>query len=268
MNTLGIVVLSCLLMGIVVGWLAGLLGIGGGLIIVPVLSFLLMKYFNLSLSIAMPMAVATSLSTIVVTGFLSAKAHFKLGNLDKQILLFCGLGVALGAVAGAQFVSRVSGELLAVIIAVFAFAIALNMLFGRMIVKEQTPNKILLVVVGIATGIMSAAMGIGGGAILVSALCWCGVALRTSIGVSSACGLIIALFGTLSFVLFDSAVNEDVMYAYGYLFIPAVVSISLTSVFVAPLGAKYGQNMNTDKLKRVFAVFLLLVSAKMISGVL
>jgi uncharacterized membrane protein YfcA len=260
------VVLACLITGVVVGWLAGLLGIGGGVIIVPVLSYLLMTYMDAPLSQAMPMAIATSLSTIIFTGFSSARAHFKLGNIAGPIVVYCGAGVAMGAILGAQVASRVDGEKLTVIFSGLLLLIAANMLIGKIKTREHTPERTALVGVGTGAGVLSALMGIGGGAVLVPALCWFGVALRTAIGCAAAGGLIVAVFGTLSFIVAGLDLSSSVSHTVGYVFLPATISISATSIIFAPLGAKFGQRIDTTSLKKFFACFLVVVSIRMIWG--
>jgi uncharacterized membrane protein YfcA len=251
-------------MGILVGWLAGLLGIGGGLIIVPILSQLLVSVYGLSFTDAVPLAVATSLSTIIFTGFSSANAHLKLGNIDKRILVLCGCGIAAGAIAGTQFVSRVNGAVVTIIFASIALLIALQMLFGKVKETSNTPSSFTLIATGAVVGTLSSIMGVGGGAMLVPALCWFGVSMRMAIGCGSAGGLVLALFGSASFALLQPPHSELADLSLGYIFLPATVAISLTSVVFAPKGARYGQTLDTKKLKRIFALLLIAISVKLI----
>ena len=112
MEPLTIIFVSCLVLGVVVGLLAGMLGIGGGLIIVPVLSYLLIHFAGMTVETVMPVAIATSLSTIIFTGMSSAFAHYRLGNIHKPTVLYTGFGIAIGAILGAQIASHISGALL------------------------------------------------------------------------------------------------------------------------------------------------------------
>lgn len=259
--------MACLITGIAVGWLAGLLGIGGGLIMVPILTWLFINELAISLSLAMPMAIATSLSTIVFTGFSSARAHWKLGNLDSNIIFSSGIGVAIGAVLGAYIVTQIDGEILAVLFSILVLLVALYMLFGRIRHREVMPGAASLTGIGFGAGVLSAIMGIGGGAVLVPSLSWFGVAIRKAIGCASACGMIIAIFGVLSFVTSGWHYDKLPDLTMGYVYWPATLSIALTSVCFAPLGAKNGQKMDTSTLKKIFALFLVAVSVRMIWGI-
>ncbi|WP_338067771.1 sulfite exporter TauE/SafE family protein [Alteromonas sediminis] len=253
--------------GIAVGWLAGLLGIGGGLIVVPVLVWLFIEKLDIALSLAMPMAIATSLSTIVFTGFSSARAHYQLGNLDRSLIIFCGSGVALGAVFGAIVASKMSGEVLSYIFAGLVLLVALYMLFGKIRHRDHQPGSALLSAIGTGAGGLSALMGIGGGAILVPWLSWFGVPIRKAIGCASACGLVVAIFGAAGFIYTGLTLTTRPDFSVGYIYWPATISIAATSVMFAPMGAKFGQKLDTAKLKKIFAVFLILVSIRMIWGI-
>lgn len=259
-------VISCLGLGAVVGIMAGMLGIGGGLIIVPALAYMLAERLGVPESQTIVIAIATSLSTIVFTGISSARAHYRLGNLRREIILWCGVGIALGAVLGAKLASQISGETLKVIFAVLVIAIAAYMIFGKQVVSDRQAKPGQLGVIGLITGSLSAIMGIGGGALLVPALVWYRVNIRLAIGCAAFSGIIIAVFGTMSFIIsgWQTGSLED---GYiGYVFWPATLSIAAVSVFTAPIGAKLGNRMNTKRLKKVFAVFLVLVSIRMLWG--
>ena len=258
--------LWCLVMGAVVGLLAGLLGIGGGLIMVPALVYLFMHQLDLGLSFAMPMAIATSLSTIIFTGFSASFTHYKLGNLDRFILVYSGLGMAIGAIIGAQLASIIPGEWLKKVFAVLVLIIVVYMLFGKKIESKNQVNKVNLSAVGVSTGVLSALMGIGGGAILVPALVWFRVNIKHAIGCASFCGLVIALFGSLSFVQAGWGHNELPEWSFGYVYLPAMAGIVTLSMVTATFGAKLGQKLDTHILKKIFAGLLILVSLRMLLG--
>ncbi|WP_340678408.1 sulfite exporter TauE/SafE family protein [Paraglaciecola sp.] len=258
--------LWCLVMGAVVGLLAGLLGIGGGLIMVPALVYLFTHELGLSLDFAMPMAIATSLSTIIFTGFSASLTHSKLGNLNRFVLFYSGLGIAIGAIIGAQLASVIPGEWLKKLFAVLVLLIVVYMLFGKRVESKNQVNKINLSAVGAGTGVLSALMGIGGGAILVPALVWYRVNIRQAIGCSSFCGLVIAFFGSLSFVQAGWGHNELPQWSFGYVYLPATAGIVTLSMLTATIGAKLGQKLDTHILKKIFAGFLILVSLRMLLG--
>ena len=267
MEPVYLIILSCIGIGVVVGLLAGLLGIGGGLIIVPALSYLLVHSLELNTDLVMPMAVATSLSTIIFTGSSSAFAHYRLGNLSRYLVLWCGLGIAAGAVFGAQVASNISGHTLKNIFAVLVMLIALQMILGRSSMSSYRASKPVLTVVGAVTGFVSSLMGIGGGALLVPALVWFQVNVRKAIGCAAVSGLVIALFGTVSFIM--AGYNKPGLPAgsIGYVYLPATVGIVASSIITAGIGARLGQKLDTRILKKMLAVLLVLVSVRMIVGI-
>lgn len=266
MDPVLLVFLLCLFLGSIVGIMAGLLGIGGGLIIVPAFLLMLQHLFDLSVEHSMPMAVATSLSTVIFTGLSSARTHLKLGNIDKEIVTYCAIGIAIGASLGAFFASAVSGILLQRVFAVIVIVIAAQMIFGRNRVSSIELAKPALSGIGLGSGFISAIMGIGGGAILVPILVWFQVNIKKAIGCASLCGVVIAVFGTISFIY--TGYNSPLLpeYSLGYVYLPATIGIVITSIFTAPIGAKMTAKLETTKIKKIFAVFLVLVSIRMIIG--
>ncbi len=258
--------LAYLGLGAVVGLFAGLLGIGGGLIIVPSLLYLLMNKLSVPIDLAMPAAIATSLSTIVFTGLSSSLAHIKLGHVKMSIVLWCGLGIAVGAILGPQIATYLPGEKLKAVFAILVLAIAAQMIFVKPRKSEQHISKPILLTIGVLTGIISAFMGIGGGALLVPALVWFRVDIKQAIGCAATCGMVIALFGTASFVYAGWNISGLPEGALGYVYLPAAVGIVMTSVFTAKLGAKISHKLNTQRLKQIFALFLVLVSLNMLLG--
>lgn len=261
-----ILFLACLALGSIVGVMAGLLGIGGGLIIVPALLFMLTYLLQLEVEHAMPMAIASSLATVIFTGLSSARTHWGLGNINKNIVLYIAIGIALGASVGAYVAAQISGVLLKRVFALLVILLALQMVFGRNAVSSSTLSKPALSGLGLGSGFIASLMGIGGGALLVPTLVWFQTNIKTAIGCSALCGVVIALFGTISFVL--SGYNSPYLPAYslGYVYIPAVIGIVISSVICAPIGARLTAKLDTKKIKNVFAVFLVLVSIRMIIG--
>ncbi|APE04845.1 MULTISPECIES: sulfite exporter TauE/SafE family protein [Alteromonas] len=267
MEPVVVILLSCVLLGSVVGILAGMLGIGGGLIIVPVLSYLLVHLLGMTTETVMPVAIATSLSTIVFTSMSSAYAHYRLGNIQKNIVLYTGMGIAVGAIIGAQIASHISGELLKDIFAVLVILIAAQMIFGKQKQSDNQASRAVLSCVGSGTGIISALMGIGGGALLVPALVWFRVNARAAIGCAAFCGLVIAIFGTSSFIIAGWNAPDVPAYSLGYVYLPAAAGIIATSMITANIGAKLGQKVNVRILKAMLACLLVLVSIRMILGI-
>ncbi|GGF85087.1 sulfite exporter TauE/SafE family protein [Alteromonas lipolytica] len=266
MDPLLLIFLCCMALGMLTGTLAGMLGIGGGLIIVPVLSALLTSVAGISHELAMPMAIATSLFTIIVTGFFSAKAHYSLGNIVPKVILWSGMGIAVGAVTGAQLASMLPADILTQVFAGLVILIAAQMVFGKRAASKHHHTPAILVVVGAVVGAISALMGIGGGALLVPALVWFQVPIRQAIGCAAVSGLVIALFGTGSFIHAGWHLSELPPWSIGYVYLPAGFGIMATSIFTAGFGARLGQNMPTELLKKILAALLVLVSIRMIIG--
>jgi uncharacterized membrane protein YfcA len=258
--------LLCLILGSVAGVFAGLLGIGGGLIIVPAFLFMAQHLLNIDIEHGMPMAIATSLSTVIFTGLSSARTHFKFGNIDFHIVRYCAIGIAVGASLGGFFATKISGVLLQRIFAGLVIVIALQMIFGRNRVSSYTLGKASLGTIGVGGGFISALMGIGGGALLVPILVWFQVNIKKAIGCAALCGVVIAAFGTTSFIY--TGFNKPYLpeYSFGYVYLPATFGIVITSMITARIGAKLTAKLDTQKLKRIFAVFLVLVSIRMIIG--
>lgn len=254
------------MLGAIVGVLAGMLGIGGGLVIVPALLFLFSHFLGLDATIAVPMAIGTSLSSIIFTGMSSALAHYRLGNLTLHIALWCSIGIAVGAIVGSQTVIAMPADKVTSIFAVLVMLIAAQMAFGRPVQSKQVIASWILVLIGFVTGALSSFMGIGGGAILVPALILFRVDLKVAIGCAAFGGLVIGAIGTLSFIISGVSVNSLPEGAFGYVYLPATIGIVITSVFTARVGAKISHRLNTQVLKQIFAGFLVIVGLRMLLG--
>ena len=260
------ILLICAGLGAIVGLLAGLLGIGGGLLIVPFLNYALPHFLDIPADIAMPMAIATSLSTIILTSSASALAHFRLGHLQKDILLWVGAGLAMGAILGALIATSMPASLLKTAFGVLVLAIAMQMLLYSRKQSSNTYSSKTLLAIGLVTEAVSSLMGIGGGAILVPALVWYQVALTTAIGCAALGGFVIAILGSLGYIVGGLGVAELPAWSLGYIYLPATLGVVCTSIFTAKYGAKLAQQLPTTKLKRFFAVFLIIVGLRMILG--
>lgn len=243
-----------------------MLGIGGGLIIVPALLFLLPLYLHIDIALAVPMAIASSLASIILTGLSSALAHYKLGNLSYRIALWCSLGILVGAVLGSHMVVTIAPQKVTSIFAILVLVIAAQLAFGKTVQSKQHIAPWILIAIGFVTGALSAFMGIGGGAILVPALIWFRVDIKIAIGCAAFCGLVIGLIGTISFVVSGMALQSLPEGAVGFVYLPATAGIVITSVFTARLGAKISHRLNIRVLKQIFAGFLVLVSFRMLLG--
>ncbi|TWX66086.1 sulfite exporter TauE/SafE family protein [Colwellia sp. C1TZA3] len=257
------VFLACALLGAVVGFFAGLLGIGGGLIIVPVLVYLL-PLLGISAELAFPMALATSLASIIFTSTSAAFAHHKNGNIPWPIAKRLVISVAIGAMLGAVIAGMLSLKALTLIFASAVLVLAAYMFLSIKVERSVgLPSNWLSQLIGLFTGVLASLMGIAGGAILVPILMYCSLSMRQAIGVATASGIIVALFGALGYVIIGFGQSDLPPWSIGYIYLPALLGIVLTSSLFAPLGVKAGTKLSLPYLKKGFALFLMLVAIKM-----
>lgn len=251
-----------LLLGAFAGVLAGLFGIGGGLIIVPVLIFSF-GLQGISTEVAAHLAVGTSLATIVFTSISSIRSHHQRGAVRWDIFRPMMVGIAVGAVLGAWTASLLSGAALELIIGVFVILVGLKMLLG-VDPKESRPlpGKTGLGSAGGVIGWASAIFGIGGGTLTVPYLSWCSVRMQQAVATSAACGLPIAIAGALANIGTGWGQPALPDYSVGFIFVPALLGIVLTSVPFARVGAMLAHRLDARLLRRLFALLLLVVGAR------
>jgi uncharacterized membrane protein YfcA len=268
MSELMLLILYCALLGSGVGFLAGLLGIGGGLVIVPVLSSLLLHFDILPAEQVVIVAIATSLASILFTSTSSAIAHHKNGNVPWNLAPWIMTGVALGSLISGFMAALLPEQVVRIVFAVTVVLIALKMLYSStqkdVSTERAIPSKGLLTIFTTITGGLSAMIGIGGGALLVPLLTFFSLDMKKAIGCASACGIVIALFGSIGYISSGSThfVLEDGF--AGFVYLPALVGIVCTSWFTAPLGAKATHSLPVPLIKKIFATLLLVMAANMI----
>lgn len=250
--------------GSVAGLLAGLLGVGGGLFIVPVLLFLL-PATGVESQQLMTISVATSLCTIVITSLSSVIAHQKHQAIIWPVFWRFVPGIVLGALSGAIIADVVSQQLLKGLFAVSVILIALKMLLHlQPKATSEIPGFFGLSISGTLIGVLSAMIGIGGGALTVPLLNYWKTPMAKAVATSAACGLPIAIAGTVGFILAGLDQDDLPLYSSGYVYWPAVIGIISTSVLFAPLGAKFAHRISAPLLSKFFAFFLLIVGGKML----
>jgi len=256
---------SCAALGVFAGVIAGLLGVGGGLIIVPMLvAMYTLQGFPAELN--MQLAVGTSLATIVFTSLSSAGAHHRRAAVDWPIVMQLSAGILLGAWLGGVVAHWLGGVLLALVFGVFELAVAVQMAFGGPPAAHRAaPGRARNALAGLVIGAVSALLGIGGGTLTVPYLVWHKVEVRRAVGTSSACGLPIALVGALGFVLVGRGVEGLPPGSSGFVYWPAALAVSVTSVASAPLGAWLAHRLDQASLKRLFALFIGLLGAWIIA---
>lgn len=253
----------CALFGSVAGVLAGLFGVGGGLVLVP---FLVMLFDRQGFSPAytMIMAVATSLATIIVTSLASIMAHQRHGSVIWGTVLRLAPGILVGGMLGAMIADDLPAETLRIIFAVFMLYVGIQMgLQLKPQADRRQPKTLLLSAAGMVIGALSAIIGIGGGTLTVPLLAKFNYPMRNAVAVSSACGLPIAISGTLGYALLGWQKAGLPDGSFGYIYLPAFFGIIATSMLFAPLGAKLANKLPTQQLRRYFALLLLAVAVKL-----
>ena len=252
--------------GAVAGILAGLLGIGGGLFIVPVLLFLL-PFSGIHSEQIMSICIATSLATIVVTSVSSIIAHHKHQAVIWSLFWRLLPGICVGALAGAYVADSVSQLFLKNLFSISVILIAIKMLFKVQLNSfTELPGQSTLFFSGTFIGAISTMIGIGGGALSVPILNYWKTPMANAVATSAACGLPIAIAGTLGFIITGLDQANLPTYSTGFVYWPAVIGITLSSILFAPIGAKFAHKITASLLSRFFAIFLLIVGFNVLLG--
>lgn len=255
-----------LVLGAIAGIVAGLFGIGGGLLIVPVLIFSFAAQ-GMSPDVLTHAAVATSLATIVVTSLSSVRAHHKRGAVRWELFKPLSLGILVGAFLGVKVAGLMPGSLLQVVFGVFALCVAVQMAFAlKPNAGEEEPSSVVLMSGGGLIGGLSAIFGIGGGTLTVPFLSWKRVQMQQAVATSAACGLPIALVGALTNIWEGWGHTETAEWSLGYIYLPAFCGIVITSSLFAKFGVKLAHSLPAPVLKRIFALFLLCVGCYLIGN--
>lgn len=254
-----------LLLGSFAGLVAGLLGVGGGLVIVPVLSWLFSQQ-EISSTVVVHLAVGTSLATIIFTSISSVRAHHQHGAVQWQIFHNITPGIVIGALLGAGIARYMPTRILSTFFGVFEIIVAIQMAFAiKPGVSRSLPAKWAISLVGMIIGSVSSIVGIGGGTMTVPYLVWCNVAMRQAVATSAAIGLPIAIAGATGFALAGWNHPDIPTDNWGFIVPDAFIGIVLASVLFAPLGARIAHRISPVYLKRIFALFLLILGIKMLA---
>ena len=255
--------------GIVGGLLAGLLGVGGGIVIVPVL-YVVLTALGTEAGIAMKVAVATSLSTIAFTSLTSARSHHRRGATDMALFRAWLVPVVIGVAIGTLLAGFVDGRLLTLIFAIVALLVAANMFLRRNAppLSADFPNVWVRRACGAVVGFFSSLMGIGGGTLSVPILTAFGYDMRRAVGTSSAIGFLIAIPGTLGYILAGLGKTGLPPFSLGYLNLVAAVALVPLTMLFAPLGARIAHAIPRPTLQMAFAIFLVVTSARMFYGLI
>lgn len=258
-----------LLVGAIVGVMAGLLGIGGGGILVPVLTSIFI-YQHFPMSNVVHVALGTSMACIVVTSFSSFRAHHTNGAVIWRLVKLMWPAIIAGTFLATFLAARISSVSLAIFFAIFMAYAAIQMFrtIKPTSAAINSTNALELGMVAFGIGAISALVSIGGGSLTVPYLTWRNIDIKKAIGTSAALGFPIALAGMVGYVYNGIASGFSMPYTWGFVYLPAVLFVSMTSFFTAPLGAKLTQRLPVKTLKKVFGVLLIGLSLKMLFSVM
>jgi uncharacterized membrane protein YfcA len=257
-------ILELAVLGVATGFLAGLLGIGGGMIMVPFITFLL-SHRDVAPDLAVKMAIATSMATIIFTSISSVRAHHARGAVRWDLVKGLAPGIVIGSMIGSLGVfSLLKGSYLALFFSVFVAFSATQMFLNRKPEPtRQMPGTAGQVGMGSFIGLLSGLVGAGGGFISVPFMAWCNVAIHNAVATSAALGFPIAVANVFGYAVSGQSVPSLPPGSFGYIWLPGLVVIALCSVFTAPLGARAAHALPVGRLKRVFASILYLLAIYM-----
>lgn len=259
--------------GVASGILAGLFGIGGGLIIIPLLIYILLSQ-GVNPDVITHLAVGTSLAIIIFTSITAVLAQNKRKAINWPIFLWMAVGILLGSFLGAKTASYIDGKSLQKIIGVFALCIAAELLFeimrqpkAQQHLTEKNIPKPIFTLSGIVIGWASAIFGIGGGSLTVPFLNWCHFPMQKAAGTSSACALPIAITGAAGYLWAGWGNAALPNWSVGYIYLPALLGIATTSSIFARLGVKLAYRLSARMLKGLFALLLICIACSFLFGV-
>jgi len=256
--------ITYLLMGLFVGFFAGLLGIGGGLILVTLMVYLFTLQ-GFPADRILHLALGTSITSIVFTSISSLRAHHKHGAVRWDVLRTAVPGLVIGTLLGTVVADLLKSKYLAVFFVVFVYISAVQM-FANVKPKptRQLPGKAGMTAVSVIVGIVSSLVGVGGGVMTIPLMSLCNVPMRQTIGTSAALGLPIAIAGTVGFIATGLGKDHLPPLSLGYVYLPALAGIVIGTFITVPWGARMTHNMPVTRLKRIFAVILFILATRML----
>jgi len=251
--------------GLLSGLMAGLLGIGGGIVLVPILEFSL-GFFGVDEAVRMHIAIATSLAIIIVSSFSATKAHHRRGNVDVEMLKSWAVAMFIGAALGSFAASKLNGKSLVIIFAFLALIVAFKMLIkgGSKKVSDGIPDHFAVQLMPLSIGGISSMMGIGGGVMGVSFMTIFGMPIHRAVGTAAFFGVFISIPGTISYMLTGLNVEGLPPGNLGYVSLIGLAVIAPATYLAAPLGAKIAHSLEQKQLNLAFGLFLLTVSSQML----
>jgi uncharacterized membrane protein YfcA len=257
------VLMLFLVVGAAAGFIAGLLGVGGGLVVVPALMFVFAAQ-KLASGVAIPLAFGTSMASVLFTSLSSLRAHHARGAVLWDVWRRITPGIVLGGVAGAALGTVLPGNGLRLALCVYLVLIAAQMLFGMNPRARSEPiGRGGLAVAGSVIGAVSGMVGFGGGVLSIPLLSWSGVHFRQAIGTAAAIGMPIAISATAGYITFGFSSEELPPFSLGYVYLPALAAIVAPSMLLAPLGARCAHRLPVPLLKRALALALLVTATRL-----
>lgn len=247
------------------GLLAGLLGVGGGIVIVPALD-LALTMAGVEPAAALHVAVATSMANIVPTSISSSRSHAKRGAVDAAVIRRWSLPIVVGALAGALLASRVDARVLSSVFGIVALAAAIKMLLplDRIVLREELPRGPAGAAIPAFIGMVSAMMGIGGGTLSVPSMTLCGVPVHKAVGTAALLGLWISVPATLGYLFADTSGTAVPPWTIGLVSLPGLAVVAPVAWMIAPLGARLAHSLDRRRLSAAFGAFLFIVAARML----
>ena len=257
-------VVELLILGSCTGFLAGLLGVGGGMLMVPFMT-LLLSAKGMPAAYVVKMAIATSLATICFTSIASVRAHHQRGAVLWPVARLLAPGIVVGSLLGAQIAKALPAHVLAVLFALFVSFSALQMLIDRKPkATRHLPGTGGMLAAGGTVGLLASLVGAGGAFVSVPFMTWCNVKIHNAVATSAALGFPVAVAGTLGYVIAGWSLQGMPQGTLGFIYLPALITVSIASVVTAPVGARTAHRMDMRQLKRVFACLLFGLAGYMI----
>lgn len=258
------VLLTLVALGAAAGILAGLLGIGGGLIVVPGLAWWLEQQ-GASPSVTMKCAIGTSLAVMIFTSLSSVRAHHRRGAVRWPLVWQLLPGLIGGALLAPAVAHYLSGSLLRILFGIFLIVVAGQLARERAAsTRRALPTPWPMRGWGALIGFVSSLFGVGGGTMSVPLLTWCGVSMVQAVATAATIGMPIALIGTIGYVVVGVNASSLPMWSVGYVVLPALIVLSVTTMLAAPLGARLAHRLPQRVLRKIFAGFLLVVAARLL----
>ena len=262
---MGMEIIIFLSVGIFAGTLAGMFGVGGGVIIVPALIATFI-YLGFDQVITTHLAIGTSLASILFTGIASAYSHNQKKGVVWKIFYPLSSGIAFGAILGAFIAGNISGDSLRYLVGIFLIIVAIQLISSFEIkASKRESHSISSVLSGSGIGMASSIVGIGGGSFTVPYLRYFGYEMKLCIGTAAACGVPIAFFGSLGYLYTGWSIENTPSMSLGYIYLPAVIGISATSIFSAKIGVAITHSLSDLVLKILFSLFLIIGALYMLA---